>query len=575
MIKQLFQIVGEDQRGLFRRFVALVILFCIAQGVSFLLLLPILNAIFDPGSSDLWIWIVCLVFSAGIAIICNYFSSVIGVHLSLGISSRLYHRIGDHIATLPLGWFSQQRTGTVTRTISSGTDNVVLVFGFLMTPMLNGIITPSVLTLGMLIIDWRIGIAFLVAIPFLWGMNRLGRLFYRKGDGGMDRAAAAANARIIEYVQAQPVLRAYGYVGDANQSLQKVLLQQRHASNRHLKSTIPGSIIFRIAVQLVLLLVVIAIVPLALGAQISPATAIALIAVVAQFTSSVSTVADLGGGIRMARSSLRKIADILNAKPLPVPDKPARPSSQYEVRLEGASFGYDSHSPVIQNVSFSVPSKTTVAIVGPSGSGKSTLIKLIARFYDVDSGRIDFADSDIRELATEDLMQHISLVFQDVYLFDDTIWENIRIGNEQATDEQVLRASRIAQVEEIIRRLPAGWDTNVGEGGHSLSGGERQRISIARAILKNAPVILLDEATSAIDPENEAAFLEGLAEVTTDKTVLMVAHRLSTIQGADQIVFLREGTVTEIGSHDELLKLNGDYAAFWRERAKASSWSIT
>ncbi|MBE1554510.1 ABC-type multidrug transport system fused ATPase/permease subunit [Filibacter limicola] len=212
--------------------------------------------------------------------------------------------------------------------------------------------------------------------------------------------------------------------------------------------------------------------------------------------------------------------------------------------------------------------------MGPSGAGKSTLIKLATRFYDVNHGQISLSGNDVRNYASEDLLRQISLVFQDVYLFDDTVWENIRIGNEQATDEQIIQVPRIARVNEIIHRLPAGWDTRVGEGGHSLSGGERQRISIARAILKDAPFILLDEATSAIDPENEAAFLDGLAEVTAGKTVLMIAHRLSTIRNADQIVFVRDGAVTEIESHDELIARGGDYSAFWHERAQATTWSI-
>lgn len=575
MITELFSIVGDEHRGRFHCFLSLSIAFCVLQGVAFLLILPILNAVFDADHTALWAWLGPFVAIAIGALTLNYLASLHGVELTFAITRRLYERIGDHITQLPLGWFTADRIGTVTRTITSSSQNVTLVFGFLMMPFLNGIIAPAVITIGLLLFDWRIGIAFIVAAPFLWAADRVGRVFSLRGDGGIDRAAARANARVIEYAQAQHILRANRAVGDANTALQTALLDQRRASATNLITTVPGSVIFRVAVQLILLLAILTIVPLALGAKISPATAIGLIAVAAQFTASIGTLSDLAAGIRLARSSLRKISGILAARPLPVTNPRAIPTASCDLRFERTTFAYDEGNEVIHDISFAVPAGTTTAIVGPSGAGKSTIMKLAARFYDPNTGTVTMAGNDIRRYEPSALTAQLALVSQDVYLFDDTIWENIRIGRENATNADVIEAARIARVTDIVDRLPDGWDTRVGEGGHSLSGGERQRVAIARAVLKNAPLLLLDEATSALDPVNEAAFLDALTHATRDVTVLVIAHRLSTIRSADQILYIDDGQLIENGTHDELLAARGAYARFWDQRADATTWSLT
>jgi len=229
---------------------------------------------------------------------------------------------------------------------------------------------------------------------------------------------------------------------------------------------------------------------------------------------------------------------------------------------------------VIEGATFTVAAGTTTAIVGPSGSGKTTLLRLASRYYDVGSGRITVGGHDVREQPSETLLGQVSLVFQDVYLFNQTIGENIRIGRPAASDVEVRRAAEIARVDEVVEALPDGWDSDVGEGGAALSGGERQRVSIARALLKDAPIVLLDEATSALDPHNEAVVVRGIHELTRDKTVVVVAHRLATIQHADQILFIDAGRIVERGTHDELLSKGARYAAFWNERSRATGWHL-
>ena len=236
-------------------------------------------------------------------------------------------------------------------------------------------------------------------------------------------------------------------------------------------------------------------------------------------------------------------------------------------------FAYDSRQ-IIKNISLKVPQGSTCAIVGPSGSGKTTLCNLIARFWDVQDGKVLIGGQDIKEYTADSLMQYISMVFQNVYLFNDTIENNIRFGNPDATHEQIVEAAKRAQCHDFISALPKGYDTTVGEGGSSLSGGEKQRISIARAILKDAPIVILDEATSSVDPENEHELLSAILELTQGKTLISIAHRLTTVQNADQILVIDNGTVVQQGTHSELLTQDGIYQSFWKQRKEATGWTL-
>ncbi|MDP2711207.1 MAG: ATP-binding cassette domain-containing protein, partial [Solirubrobacteraceae bacterium] len=258
--------------------------------------------------------------------------------------------------------------------------------------------------------------------------------------------------------------------------------------------------------------------------------------------------------------------------PLPEPVAPREPAGA-AVRLRGVRFSYGDDR-VLDGVDVDVPAGSVLALVGPSGAGKTTVARLVARFWDVDDGCVEIGGVDVRELSGATLMAHVALVFQDVYLFSDTIEANIRAGRPGASADEVREAARRARVDEIVRRMPDGWRTQVGDGGAALSGGERQRVSIARALLKDAPIVVLDEATSALDPLSESAVEQALAELKADRTTIVIAHRLSTVVAADQIAVLEHGRIVERGSHRELLELGGRYADFWRERRRARGWRL-
>ncbi len=277
-------------------------------------------------------------------------------------------------------------------------------------------------------------------------------------------------------------------------------------------------------------------------------------------------------GMNRINESVKRIDNVLYQPELTVEGNEI--PTTFEVDYENVSFSYDGKRNVLSDIQFHADQGMVCGIVGPSGSGKSTVTKLIGRFWDVDSGEITLGGVSVKDMPTEELLGKISVVFQDVYLFHDTIEQNIKMGKEDATREEVIEAAKKASCHEFIMSLPDGYDTMVGEGGSTLSGGEKQRISIARALLKDAPIVLLDEATASLDPENEVLIQSAISELVFDKTVIIVAHRLQSIMNADQIVVLDDGNVRETGTHTELLEKDGMYAHLWQEQSRAGNWSI-
>lgn len=557
MIRQLRALLGSDvNTALLYAVVAAVL-----QGIAFVLLVPILRALFG-NPSDAWPWLGALLV-AGIAYGVVFFRGALaGYDVGGGLLRTLHHRLGDHMSVLPLGWFTPARVGEVSTLVSQGVMGVANAPAHLLRPLVSAFVTPATVVVLMALFDWRIALATLATAPLIalsyWWSGRL----VERAERGTVIASAQASTRVVEFAQNQPLLRSTGQTDRGWATLDAALAKQRDEGRKLIVKAVPGMVLFAIVVQLAFAAVLLFGTYLAVGGSLSTPDLLALLVLAARFVEPIWMAADLGGALKLSRGALNRVQDVLDSPPLPQPSTPKAPTTD-DVTFEDVTFGYNG-SAVVKGVSLQVPARSMTALVGPSGSGKTTLTKLAARFFDVDSGSVRVGGVDVREMTTEQLMGQLSLVFQDVYLFDDTIFNNIRLAKPEATDAEVFAAAGAARVDEIIARLPDGWQTRVGEGGTSLSGGERQRVSIARAILKDAPIVMLDEATAALDLENEAAVRDALKALTTDRTLVAIAHRLSTVVNADQVVFLEDGRVTATGRHDELIQRGGRYAEFWK-----------
>ncbi|WP_378733923.1 ABC transporter ATP-binding protein [Nocardia brasiliensis] len=573
MIRKLFRIVDPDDRPRFVRWIGLIAAFSVLQGICVLLVVPVLRPLLEGDRDAAVPWLTVLAVATVATCVVFYAQAMHGQQIADDLLLGMHHRVGDHLARLPLSWFGTDRTGRLTQSMSQGTQNIIGVPAHLMQPVVSGALTPAVVALGMFVFDWRLGAALLVSGLVLLATHNWAQTAIARSFGAIDRAAVESASRVVEFAQCQPVLRAFGRTGADNVLLDDALTGQRRAYDEMNRNAVSALMAFSVVVQAAFVALIAIGVALALGGSLDAAELIALLVLVTRFVGPLIEIVDHAAALRMASEDIDRIDEVLAVEPLPE-GATVHPTTSGGVSFKNVAFGYGDR-PVLRDVSFEAKPGTLTAIVGPSGAGKTTLLRLAARFWDVDSGVVQVGGTDVRELSTEALMNQLAMVFQDVYLFDDTIEANIRLGRPDATLDEIREAARLARVDEIVDRLPDGWNTRVGEGGVSLSGGERQRVSIARALVKQAPIVLLDEATAALDPDNEAAVSAAMRALAEQRTLLVVAHRLPTVASADQILVLDEGRIVQSGTHDELIDAPGRYQDFWRERERAKGWRLT
>lgn len=572
MFSQILRILDTDANKL--RLLIFVHFICaVLQGIAFAVLVPLLRNLLGGDLQQAWMWVLVEMAILIVYSVLSYWAKLSGLRISTDLCSLLWRRLGDHISILPLGWFSGGQVGQVAKLTSDGVLNVMSVSTNLLKPLMDAFVTPSVVVITMAFFDWKLALAVAATAPFIaFAYFIAERITHRFDDQWYNASVNMAN-RIVEFAQTQPILRAFNRTNNSVQLLDSALLQSRNATKKSLSMGSLGQIIFLVVIQAAFTVVLFVGTYRALGANIDAPELIALLILVTRFIQPLMDAGGLGVAARVARNNLGRMEKLMATPGLPEATSSGKVVDT-SIEFKNVSFGYEANRPILQDISFNVKPYTITALVGASGSGKTTITRLIGRFWDVNSGSVSIGGCNVKALSSRNLMEQVSFVFQDVYLFSGTIEENIRMAKPNATQEEFDYAIRSARVDEIIEQLPNGLATQVGEGGGSLSGGERQRVSIARAILKDAPIILLDEATAALDAENEALVQEALSALSANRTLIIVAHRLQTIMAADQILVLGNNKILESGRHHELLAKGGRYADFWREKERAKGWRI-
>ena len=583
LISRLREPLSSSGRASFSQVTMLSCIVGAVRGLSLIAFIPAALALTSGRPAwgmNVTAWLIVLLLCAIASFITEYLLAMRSYVVSFDFLSNMHRAIGDKVASLPLGSFRADTAGKMSRLVSRELLLLGEMFAHMYSPLIAAIVTSATMLVGITVFSPVLGLVCVAAIPVIGGGVWVARRCLQSGSALTEPPARELSHRIVEYATKQGALRACGR-SHSYEPLQRAEDAYGVVARRSLMRETIGQVVNGMAAQVVVVSLIIAIGMLAVAGSVSPVEAIVSIGLLLRFTQILLSIGQLTSAFETRRPVLDLSHEILSAPELPAPkgvrcadEAPASTGSS--VSLEDVSFSYEADHPVLQGVSFRVAPETMTAIVGPSGCGKTTIARLIARFYDVDAGSVRVCDEDVRDWDTADLMAQLSLVFQDVYLFDDTLEANVRVGNPDATRADIEEAARLSGVSEIVERLPLGWDTPVGEGGRALSGGERQRVSIARALLKAAPIVLFDEATSALDPENESRITDAMAALRRDATLIVIAHKLDTITAADQIVVLDEGgRVAQIGTHAELYsQADGQYRAFWDARSRASGWKL-
>ena len=551
----------------------------LAEGLALAALLPAISSLASgeavwglETSGWLWVFAILALVSFGV----NYLQMTGTYAVALDFLYSIHRFIGDQVSKQPLGWFARPLSGKLSRMVSSELMMAGEIFAHMIGPLISRLTSAVVIVIAAWLWNPLLGLVLTISAPVFVLITLASTHFMRRGNAIHEPEEVNLANRIVEYAQCQGALRSCGRSDDFA-PLNAALESTRGAKVRAQWIETVGMLLSGAVTQGVIVALISITGSLAVTGALQPIPALAFIGLALRFTSTLSSITEAAMSAESRRPLLDAIDEVLTATPLPEPEQPAKLSAPGTVEFDDVTFSYGPDTdPVLRNVSISVPKGTMVALVGPSGAGKTTIARLVSRFYDADAGTVRVGGIPVTEQTTEQLMSQLSMVFQDVYLFDDSLEANVAVGRPDASREEMMGAAKLAGVTEIAERLADGWDTRVGEGGRALSGGERQRVAIARALLKQSPIVLLDEATSALDVENEANIVAAIEELRQQATVLIIAHRLHTIAAADLIVSLTEdGGVEAQGTHEELIAAGGTYARFWERLHSAQGWQLT
>ena len=571
-LSKIYQFSGKMQ-GTMKKAILFSVLHSLFDMMSFGALAMVFSGLTD-GFTTSMIWMIFGITLASmlLKIYCSYISDFGKVQIGYFMCAEKRIHIGDRMKYMPMGYFNDHNLGNLTSVVTTTMGDIENNASMVLTNILGGYIHAAIITIVMLCIDWRIGLTILCGILlFTWCIGRL----QKKSETVSPQRQQAQEtlvSNVLEYVQGMLIVKSFNLGQNSNSKMRQAILDSKDKNLKLECTFVPYNMLQQIILYGTSILVIVEGLYFYLNGTM--ALSICLLMTVASFMlfSQLQSAGNTSSLLRLLDVSIDKVNEIDNTPVMDEHGKPINPPN-YNIVFDDVSFSYGEHK-ILDHVSLSIPEKTVTAIVGPSGAGKSTLCNLIARFWDVDDGKITIGGIDVRDYTLDSLLTNISEVFQKVYLFADTIENNIKFGNPAASHNEVVKAAQKACCHDFIMSLPDGYDTVIGEGGATLSGGEKQRISIARAILKDAPIIILDEATSSVDPENENLLMGAISELTKNKTVIMIAHRLKTVRNADQIFVLSGGHIVQTGKHEDLIRQPGIYADFIGIRKKAIGWKL-
>ena len=547
----------------------------IFEALQFVALLVVLRALVEQNMTGptAWTALGIMAISVAGAALCWYLAHNSEGHANYRMCGEKRIHIGERMKYMPMGYFNAQSLGSLTAAATSTMADLESMSFAVIARTVVGMIRTTIFSLAIMCFDWRIGLVFFVGmLLFLWVNSRLLKKSRELSPGRLAAQTKLVDA-VLEYIQGMSVVRAFHGDKAANQTLNNTIKETENQNFKLERKRIPYNVLEQVVLRVTSVLAILLSIWLFLQGNMSLFTCLMMVVSAFMVYSELESAGEMFFMLPMIDASIDRVEEIDRAPKMDEGGSVQVPKS-HDITFDHVDFSYGDRK-IIDDVSFTIPEGTTTAIVGPSGSGKTTLTSLMARFWDVNKGSVKLGGIDVKDYSLDSLMSNFSMVFQNVYLFNDSIENNIKFGKPAASHEEVVAAAKAARCHEFIMALPDGYDTVIGEGGATISGGERQRLSIARAMLKDAPIVILDEATANVDPENEAELQAAIEALTGGKTIIMIAHRLKTVRHASQILVVDHGRIIQHGTHDQLIRQKGIYADFILNRKAAIDWKIS
>lgn len=574
ILNKFFDFCGSVNKKKFQISIVLGVIQAVCEAMKIPAIMIVLMDITDNtlSSKTIFLSLAIMLVSITVDFFVRKKSTMLQTEAGYNAAANKRIEIAQHLRYLPMGYFNKNSLGSITSVTTNTMENLGDVATRVVMMSTQGILNTALINIMLLCFDFRIGLIAAAGVILFFVVNFLLQKAGDKLSAEKVESDQKLVSEIMEYVQGIAEVKSYNLFGKQTKKLNKAIDNNVKVNTEMEFAFIPYMTIQNIITKLTGAVMMMVSVLLYLNGSMSLMICIGMTICAFMLYSSLEQAGSYSALLRTIDICIDKAQKNLDLDTMDIDGKDIIPQN-YDIDVNNIEFSYDKRK-IIDGISLHIPQKTTTAVVGPSGGGKSTLCNLISRFWDVDGGNIRLGGIDVREYSMDSLMKNFSFVFQNVYLFADTIANNIAFGRENATREEIVTAAKKACCHDFIMSLPDGYDTVIGEGGASISGGEKQRISIARAIMKNAPIIILDEATANVDPENEKELVEAIDALTKEKTIIMIAHRLKTVRNADQIVVVDSGKIAQLGTHTQLMQEGGIYKNFVNARQQAAGWKI-